>query len=176
MDKSNEELQKPKLQTPRRRLGLGLRSPRVEQSTPSTSRIPAVRFHSPLATDTTETPKKKAKISKIDIKTETNAPTENQTVEIVDETKPSTSNENANNRSVEEIQANIERMEQRLQRHEKQQKEIKKLEELIEMWRSGGQRVLEALQNEMEPHQEQENILLHYNLPTDIFDVKKKLN
>lgn len=46
----------------------------------------------------------------------------------------------------------------------------KELERLIEIWSNGGKKALNQLQKEIPPEQEIDQILLHFNLPTDIFD------
>lgn len=157
MDNIDDESEKPKLRTPRRTLGLGLRSPRIVPSQRTPSQVK--RFQSPLIDDSIVTPQKKKRLSYADSKTSMMSP------------QASTSNEVTDTRSVGEMNTNNEPV--KSTRIEKYKNQIKELEDLIEIWRNGGERALQMLQDTMEPKQELDAILAHLHLPLDIFDVKK---
>lgn len=159
MDKTDENVQKPKNQTPRR-LGLGFRSPRnlPTQKTPSTSKAAVKLFRSPVIDEFTPTKKRKINSDASDVKDDI-------------KTLPS-SNILMDERSIDEIQINIKQMECRLEKNEKYEKRSNELEKMIETWRTGGQAALQMLQDAINPKQELSVILKHLNLPENIFDLK----
>lgn len=159
MNETDENLQRPKSQTPRR-LGLGLRSSRhfPAQKTPSTSKTAIKLYRSPAIDESTPT-----KVRKID--SDASDAKEARTL--------STSNIQIGERTIYEIQMNIKRMECRLAKYEKYEKRTNEMEKMIEMWRASGQTALQMLQDAINPKQEMGDILKHLNLPENIFDVKQ---
>lgn len=84
--------------------------------------------------------------------------------------KKSESNE-AKTQTVEELKADIQQMNEQLEKYEKYKSEKKKLEQLIETWKAGGIEAVRQLQAEIQPTQEIESILEHFNLPINIFAI-----
>lgn len=77
--------------------------------------------------------------------------------------------ESSNAKTDAELQAEIQQMREHLAKYEKYKNEKKELEQLIEMWRAGGNQALRQLQAEIQPKQEIEMILEHFQLPVNIF-------
>lgn len=149
-----EETSKSNVQTPRRRLGMRRISPRIVQSKVKTTdtneenELPTSTHHN--TTNYSETPKR------IRLSTDSQQLTQN-------------SNKKTEN-TVDDIETDIKQMELLLQKYEKFKVQKNDLMQSIEMWKGGGRKALEILQEEIQPEQEIETILAHFNLPHNVFD------
>lgn len=71
---------------------------------------------------------------------------------------------------VEELKADISKLNAHLQAYEKYMVDKKNLKRLIETWSNAGTAALKMLQMEIKPEQDIHMILTHFNLPIDIFE------
>lgn len=70
---------------------------------------------------------------------------------------------------VDELQVEIKEMKELFEMYEKYNNEKSELQQLIDTWKDGGIQALRQLQAEIQPKQEIEQILEHFQLPMDIF-------
>lgn len=174
MDKSNENsLQNAKL-TPRRTLGLNRRTPIISPQPTSTKNSTESKCDQPststgvinkrsAADECFKTPIKRrslhsAFVSPL-IESTSPSPKEEVKLEVRDEDK-----------SVEDIKAEIHRMQLELEKYEHYKREKASLTKSIEQWKEGGKTALQMLQEEIKPEQELDTILAHFQIPNDIFD------
>lgn len=75
----------------------------------------------------------------------------------------------ANAKTIDELNADIRQLKDQLAKYEKYKNEKEELEKLIEAWKAGGVEAVQQLQAEIQPRQEIESILKHFNLSAEIF-------
>lgn len=160
-----------------RRLGL---SPRLKPNTPakrlneatntvsSSSKVVENIGNTPQTANdiaSFETPTKKLKISlgPFDLISK------QQTNDLKNENQHESDDNKDDGKTADQLKIEIQEMRERLDKYKKYNDEKKDLQQLIETWKAGGIRAIQQLQVEIQPKQEFEQILEHFQLPVDIF-------
>lgn len=171
MDQQTEQNSKKKTAPKCRRLGLSRISPRNQSTQLLNRSVKANNVEQIASTATPEaaedigsmiTPTKKRKITFDRFQF---TPKE-QMKKMTEEKQKATENIAKND---DELKAEIQQLKEHLGKYDKYKNEKKELEHLIDMWRAGGNRAVRQLQTVIQPKQEIEKILEHFQLPVDIF-------
>lgn len=164
---------KPKMQTPRRPIGLSRISPRTKL-TPPIAR-PSDQVAGSKTVDETDaskhieddsdlvTPTKRRKLGRFVLRSKQSDDAADSGEKVESPAKVKT---------IDDLKTGIKQMQTHLEKYESYKVKTKELNDLIEVWSNAGRSALQMLQDEIKPEQETEQILTHLHLPVDVFDFK----